>query len=66
MTLRHRLMLTKRLSQIVDICSLNKTDPERVRQVIRKYRVETEYTDLAVILGYMPDSILDAITEELE
>lgn len=66
MTLRHRLMLTKRLSQIVDICSINKTDPERVSQVIRKYRVETEYTDLAVILGYMPDSILDAITEELE
>lgn len=66
MTLRHRLMLTKRLSQIVDICSVNKTDPERVSQVIRKYRVETEYTDLAVILGYMPDSILDAITEELE
>ena len=47
MTLRHRLMLTKRLSQIVDICSVNKTDPERVSQVIRKYRVETEYTDLA-------------------
>ena len=66
MTLRHRLMLTKRLSQIVDICSVNKTDPERVSQVIRKYRVETEYKDLAVILGYMPDSILDAITEELE
>lgn len=66
MTLRHRLMLTKRLSQIVDICSASKTDPERVRQVVRKYRVETEYTDLAVILGYMPDSILDAITEELE
>ena len=66
MTIRHKQMISDRLYKIMKINSYAKKEPEKTAQVLKNYRVESEYQDIDKICGYMPDSLLDAIVEDLE
>lgn len=66
MTIRHKNMISDRLYKINEIVNFAKTDPEKAAAILNDYRVEQIYEDVERICGYLPDSILDAIVEQIE
>lgn len=66
MTIRHKQMISDRLYKIMKITDFSKKEPELTFEVLKNYRVESVYQDINEICGYMPDSLLDEIVEDLE